>query len=78
MSGGHIRARGNLISLLVFGSSGLQVLRPVPQRYHTIGQFLKAAEAWINFYNERRPHESLKNLSPNSLLSQTACQLSHI
>jgi len=34
------------------------------QHYHTIGQFLEAAEAWINFYNERRPHESLKNLSP--------------
>lgn len=33
-------------------------------RYYTIGQFLEAAEAWINFYNERRPHESLNNLSP--------------
>lgn len=34
------------------------------QRYYTIGQFLEAAEAWVNFYNERRPHESLNNLSP--------------
>ena len=33
-------------------------------RYYTIGQFLDAAELWINFYNERRPHESLSNLSP--------------
>ena len=33
-------------------------------RYYTIGQFLEAAEAWVNFYNERRPHEALKNLSP--------------
>lgn len=33
-------------------------------RYYTIGQFLEASEAWINFYNERRPHESLNNLSP--------------
>lgn len=33
-------------------------------RYYTIGQFLEAAEAWINFYNERRPHESLSYLSP--------------
>jgi transposase InsO family protein len=33
-------------------------------RYYTIGQFLDAAELWINFYNERRPHESLKYLSP--------------
>lgn len=34
------------------------------QRYYTIGQFLETAEAWVNFYNERRPHESLNNLSP--------------
>jgi putative transposase len=34
------------------------------QRYYTIGQFLETAEAWVNFYNERRPHESLDYLSP--------------
>lgn len=33
-------------------------------KYYTIGQFLEAAEAWVNFYNERRPHEGLNNLSP--------------
>ena len=32
--------------------------------YHTLGQFLRAAEAWINFYNQERPHEGLANLSP--------------
>jgi transposase InsO family protein len=32
--------------------------------YHTLGQFLRAAEAWINFYNQERPHEGLENLSP--------------
>ena len=32
--------------------------------YHTLGEFLRAAEAWINFYNQERPHEGLENLSP--------------
>jgi transposase InsO family protein len=34
-------------------------------RYDTLGEFLKAAETWINFYNNKRPHESLGQLSPN-------------
>jgi len=33
--------------------------------YQTLGDFLRAAEAWINFYNRERPHESLGYLSPN-------------
>jgi putative transposase len=32
--------------------------------YHTLGSFLRAAEAWINFYHQERPHEGLDNLSP--------------
>ncbi|MBA2286636.1 MAG: transposase [Ktedonobacteraceae bacterium] len=32
--------------------------------YHTLGEFLHAAENWINFYNQVRPHEGLGNLSP--------------
>jgi len=39
------------------------------QRYYTIGQFLETAEAWTNFYNELRPHESLNNLSPRQFAS---------
>jgi putative transposase len=35
-------------------------LRP----YRTLGAFLKAAEAWVNFYNISRPHEGLGNQSP--------------
>lgn len=31
--------------------------------YHTLGEFLWAAEAWINFYNQERLHEVLDNLS---------------
>jgi putative transposase len=30
------------------------------QPYHTLGDFLQAAEAWVNFYNTTRPHESLE------------------
>jgi len=33
--------------------------------YRTLGDFLRAAEAWINFYNRERPHESLGYRSPN-------------
>ncbi len=33
--------------------------------YQTLGEFLRAAEAWVNFYNRERPHESLGYLSPN-------------
>lgn len=32
--------------------------------YHTLGDFLRAAEQWINFYNRERPHEGIENLSP--------------
>lgn len=32
--------------------------------YHSLGAFLRIAEAWIHFYNQQRPHEGLGNLSP--------------
>jgi putative transposase len=35
------------------------------RKYHTLGEFLDAAKQWINFYNNRRPHESLGQISPN-------------
>ena len=35
------------------------------RKYHTLGEFLEAAKLWINFYNNRRPHESLGQISPN-------------
>src|SRR5258707_8803114 len=38
--------------------------------YHTLGDFLRAAEAWINFYNQERPHEGLANLSPLQYVQQ--------
>ncbi len=33
--------------------------------FQMLGDFLRAAEAWVNFYNRERPHESLKYHSPN-------------
>lgn len=35
------------------------------RKYHTLGAFLEAAKQWINFYNNRRPHESLGQIAPN-------------
>lgn len=35
------------------------------RKYHTLGECLEAAKKWINFYNNRRPHESLGPISPN-------------
>ena len=35
------------------------------RRYQTLGQFLYAAEEWVNFYNQMRPHEGLANCSPD-------------
>src|SRR5262245_26954794 len=35
------------------------------QPYHTLGDFLQAAEQWVNFYNTTRPHESLEYRSPD-------------
>jgi hypothetical protein len=33
--------------------------------YHTLGEFLRAAQAWTQFYNSTRPHQSLKYRSPD-------------
>jgi len=33
-------------------------------RYETLGEFLRAAQQWVNFYNTTRPHEGLDYLSP--------------
>lgn len=35
------------------------------QPYRTLGDFLQAAEQWVNFYNTTRPHESLGYRSPD-------------
>lgn len=43
-------------------------------RYHSLGAFLRVAEAWINFYNQQRPHEGLGNLSPQQFAQQLALE----
>lgn len=35
-------------------------------RYPTLGSFLERAQKWVNFYNNVRPHEGLKQLTPNA------------
>jgi putative transposase len=35
------------------------------KRYRTLGEFLERAQAWINFYNQERPHEGLDYRSPH-------------
>ena len=35
------------------------------QSSRTLGDFLQAAEAWVNFYNQERPHEGLDQRSPD-------------
>ena len=35
------------------------------QPYHTLGDFLRAAQQCVNFYNTTRPHESLDYRSPD-------------
>lgn len=39
-------------------------------RYETLGEFLKASENWVNFYNNKRPHEGLGQVSPNKFAQQ--------
>lgn len=38
--------------------------------YQTIGEFETFAEKWLNFYNNKRPHESLGQISPNEYAVQ--------
>lgn len=40
------------------------------RKYHALGAFLEAAKQWINFYNNKRPHESLGQIAPNEYAKQ--------
>jgi putative transposase len=35
------------------------------KKYQTLGELLEAARRWINFYNNRRSHEGVRQLAPN-------------
>ena len=43
----------------------LKLAIAVRRLYQTLGDFLSAAEAWVNFNNRERPHESLGYQSSN-------------
>ena len=49
---------------------------PVAERqvYRTRGEFLWAAESWMNFYNHLRPHEGLNQQSPDSSANEQNLQ----
>ncbi len=38
--------------------------------YRTLGDFLRAAKPWVNFYNTTRPHESLDYRSPDQFAQE--------
>jgi len=40
------------------------------QPYRTLGDFLRAAQLWVNFYNTTRPHESLGYRSPDQFAQE--------
>jgi len=43
--------------------------------YENIGQFVEFATKWLNFYNNRRPHESLVQESPNDYARENGYQI---
>ena len=38
--------------------------------YRTLGEFLREAERWINFYNQDCPHEGLRLQSPDQFATE--------
>ncbi len=40
------------------------------QPYRTLGDFLRVAQRWVNFYNTTRPHESLDYRSPDQFAQE--------
>lgn len=46
------------------------------RKYQTLGDFLQAAEDWINFYNHLRPHEGLGDLSPDQFAEKQGLPVS--
>jgi len=40
------------------------------RRYQTLGEFLRASQEWVQFYNAIRPHESLHYRSPDQFAQE--------
>lgn len=47
------------------------------RRDETLGEFLRAAQQWVNFYKTTRPHEGLDYRSPDQCTRNTACLTFH-
>jgi transposase InsO family protein len=45
------------------------------RKYETLGAFLQSARNWINFYNNKRPHESLGQISPNEFAKKNGMKV---
>jgi transposase InsO family protein len=64
-SSGKSTLKHGLISLAGRIISRLRKLLLSIYTNHTLGEFLREAERWSNFYNQRRPHEGLHQQSPD-------------
>jgi transposase InsO family protein len=40
------------------------------QHYRILGDFLRAAQRWVNFYNTTRPYESLNYRAPEQFAQE--------
>jgi hypothetical protein len=69
---GGIRNRANLhlAGCLPYFVGQFKLSVAERRAYRSLGAFLLAAERWINFYNQLRPHEGLDQQSPNSYASE--------
>jgi len=45
------------------------------RKYNSLGDFLKEAEHWINFYNHRRPHEGIGQIAPAKYAQMNGIQV---
>lgn len=48
------------------------------RKYETLGEFLKAAYDWTNFYNNQRPHEGIGQKSPNDCAAEVGVEKVHL
>ena len=40
-------------------------------KYQNLDEFVEFATKWLNFYNDQRPHQSLKQKSPNQFAKES-------
>jgi hypothetical protein len=67
--GGEKRTERNLARRLLYFVGTFKLAVSERRRYQALEQFLRAAEGWITFYNQLRPHEGIGNCSPDQFAS---------